>query len=279
MGEDLSGQVARSKSGSDWSTAMPYAINGEVRIHYELEGGGPPLMVHTGFLSSARDLYTLGYVDALKGDYQLVLPDPRGQGQSDKPHDSDAYGPKHRVADVVAVLDALGVDRVHFWGYSMGGRIGFDLAVQHPERLSSLILGGAQPFGSPAEENELRRQQLRKGVTLGTNRPLPSEIYDRWLANDPQALVAATVDEPSLERQLGAIDLPALIYCGDRDVAHDAAAQAAQAMLRATFISLPGLDHGATFGSVRTALVHVLPFLARVASTRAPYPKQVGELG
>src|SRR5579859_953734 len=60
---------------------MSYAMNAGVRIHFEVEGGGPPLLLHTGFASSVPDWYTLGYVDALKGDYQLILLDPRGQGQ------------------------------------------------------------------------------------------------------------------------------------------------------------------------------------------------------
>ena len=56
---------------------MPYASNADIRIHYELEGDGPPLVLHTGFCSSVQDCYTLGYLDALKTDYQLVLLDPQ----------------------------------------------------------------------------------------------------------------------------------------------------------------------------------------------------------
>ena len=67
-----------------------------------------------------------------------------GLDESDKPHSTEAYTWDHRVADVLAVLDALSVDRTHFWGYSMGGRIGFDFAVRNPNRLLSLILGGAR---------------------------------------------------------------------------------------------------------------------------------------
>ena len=93
---------------------MAYAMNAGVQIHYEVEGGGPPLVLQTGFASSVPDWYTLGYVDVLKGDYQLILLDPRGQRESDKPHSPEAYGPEHRVADVIAVLDALKIERTHF---------------------------------------------------------------------------------------------------------------------------------------------------------------------
>ena len=58
-----------------------------------------------------------GYVDAMKDDYRLILIDARGHGGSDKPHDVEAYDLKPRSADVVAVLDDIGVDKPHFWGY------------------------------------------------------------------------------------------------------------------------------------------------------------------
>ena len=95
---------------------MPYATGSGVRIHYDVVGSGPPLVLHPGFAQSGADWASAGYVDVLKGQYTLVLIDPRGQGASDKPHETAMYGPDARVADVLAVLDALGIDRAHFWG-------------------------------------------------------------------------------------------------------------------------------------------------------------------
>jgi pimeloyl-ACP methyl ester carboxylesterase len=213
---------------------MPFATNDGIRIHYELEGDGPPLVLHTGFCSSVLDWYTLGYIDALKGDYGLILLDPRGQGQSDKPHLVEAYGPEHRVSDVIATLDALEIDRAHFWGYSLGGRVGFDLGVRRPDRLFSLVLGGAQPYGS--QPNHAWAEKLRQGMPafLAANETalsaLPRELHERWLANDPKALAAAIlVDRPSLEADLVAVNLPTLVYCGDLDPAYQGARQAAEA--------------------------------------------------
>jgi pimeloyl-ACP methyl ester carboxylesterase len=78
------------------------------------------LLLHTSFGSSIPDWHSLGYVDGLNRDYQLILVDPRGQGHSDTPHSTQDYSPGHRVADVIAVLDALGFERVHFWGLFAG---------------------------------------------------------------------------------------------------------------------------------------------------------------
>src|SRR5260370_38821394 len=101
---------------------MPYADNGNVRIHYQVEGEGPALVLQHGFTESVTDWYEAGYVEALRPDYRLILIDARGHGASDKPRDPDAYVLNRRVADVVAVLDALDIAKALFWGL-LDGRV------------------------------------------------------------------------------------------------------------------------------------------------------------
>jgi pimeloyl-ACP methyl ester carboxylesterase len=91
------------------------------------------------------DWYEAGYVEALRPDYRLILIDARGHGSSDKPHDPDAYVLNRRAADVVAVLDALDIAKALFWGYSMGGWIGFGIAKYAAERVHALVIGGQHP--------------------------------------------------------------------------------------------------------------------------------------
>ncbi len=124
---------------------MPYVTNAGVSLHYRTEGAGPPLFIQHGFTDSLETWYELGYVDALKADYRLILLDARGHGNSDKPHDSDAYSWALMAGDVVAVLDAEGLPAAHFLGYSMGSVIGFALAKYASQRAYSLLLGGANP--------------------------------------------------------------------------------------------------------------------------------------
>jgi pimeloyl-ACP methyl ester carboxylesterase len=255
---------------------MPNAQSGGYWIHYEVEGAGPSLLLHQGYGLAARDWYDLGYVEALKHDYRLILPDPLGQGESDKPHSKEAYTPDRRVADVLAVLDAVNVDRTHFWGYSMGGSIGFDFAVRRPDRLLSLILGGTSPRHSPP--NVARAELLRqKGLqvflesTETAMSPFPPSVDERFLATaDPEALAAATlVERPGLEPHLRAINLPTLMYRGDKDnpQGDESARQAADTMPNATLVWLPGLNH--VDGIVRSDLVlpHARAFLAGVLAS------------
>jgi pimeloyl-ACP methyl ester carboxylesterase len=98
---------------------MPYADNDGGRIRYEIDGSGVPLVLHPGFIGSLEDWDDAGYVTTLSDQYRLIRLDPRGQGRSDTPHDPAAYAAQHRVGDVLAVLDAEGIDRALFWGYSM----------------------------------------------------------------------------------------------------------------------------------------------------------------
>jgi pimeloyl-ACP methyl ester carboxylesterase len=124
---------------------MPYADNHGVHVHYEVEGEGPPLVLQHGFTDSLRTWYELGYVDALKQDYRLILVDARGHGSSDKPYEPEAYKPECNAADVVSVLTELGISRARFFGYSMGGWIAFAMAKYAPETIGALIIGGANP--------------------------------------------------------------------------------------------------------------------------------------
>src|SRR5262245_61849210 len=145
---------------------MPYASNGGVRIRYEVEGTGPPVVLHPGFTQCLEDWADAGYVAALRDRCRLVLIDPRGQGRSDKPHDPAAYSRQQRVGDVLAVLDAEGIARAHVWGYSMGGYIAYALGVLAPDRVASLVVGGQAPFkGNPRPtEGDATLAALRQGM-------------------------------------------------------------------------------------------------------------------
>jgi len=94
---------------------MPCANNQGVRIHYEVGGDGAPLVLLHGLSETYEIWHISGYVESLKKEYRLILVDARGHGNSDKPHDSEAYTMKLMVSDVVAVLDSLNVSKPIFW--------------------------------------------------------------------------------------------------------------------------------------------------------------------
>ena len=231
---------------------MPHARRDGWRVHYHVEGSGPPLLLHVGFTGAMHVWYEEGWVAALRDRYTVILLDPLGHGESDKPHDPAAYAAAGRVADVLAVLDDAGVERTHFHGYSMGARAGFDLAVQAPQRLLTLVLGGMHPFARDPQEARQRAELFAHGIEAAIaaverqSGPLPAERRARALRQDAAALVATSIamgDVPDLEAALPGITIPTLIFCGDQDLLFAGAQRAATLIPSATFVPLPGLGH------------------------------------
>ena len=249
---------------------MPYASNQGIRIHYHVEGDGPPLVMQHGFTSSIQNWYLNGYVDPLQKDYRLILIDARGHGASDKPHDAEDYELSLRVKDVTTVLDDLGIDKAHFLGYSMGGRIGFGIAKFAPQRFHSFIIGGMSPSGSggalPANRVELFQQGMEAYVAHqeAQGGPLEPERRALMLANDPQALIAATTEPRGtgdMQEVLHTMTMPCLLYVGEADGFYAGAKECMQHLPNATFVSFPGLDHGQTSRAGHLVVPHVTEFL------------------
>jgi pimeloyl-ACP methyl ester carboxylesterase len=76
---------------------MAFTVNQGVRIHYETEGQGFPLVTQHSYTDSMETWYELGYVDALKQTHLVILVDARGHGSSDKPHVTSAYANEKRL--------------------------------------------------------------------------------------------------------------------------------------------------------------------------------------
>ena len=255
---------------------MPYVDNAGVRIHYHVEGDGPPLVMQHGVTNSIESWYANGFVEGLKKDYRLILVDARGHGHSDKPHDSKDYDLKLRVSDILAVMDDLGVDKAHYLGYSMGGRIGFGLVEHALDRFHSFTIGGmgadvTNTDTPPQTRIDLLRQGMAAYVADAESKegPMESGRKERLLRNDPEALIAATLAPKGTDGVavlLPGLELPFLLYCGDADGFYPAAKATAEAIPGAVFVSLPGLNHGEVSRAGEQALPHVTKFLKEAAS-------------
>lgn len=248
---------------------MPYATNAGIRIHYEVEGAGPPLVLHHGSFASGADWRDLGYVDELKRENKLILMDARGHGASDKPHDSAAYDLALRVSDVTSVLDDLQIERAGFFGYSMGGWIGFALAKHAPARFNSLILGGAHPFAESV-------QGFRDGMSGGLAGFVSAlkQAYGPFMtpgmlarheANDLEALLALSQDRSDFSEILSGMTMPCLLFVGEDDPRLNGVRECAQKIPDAAFFSLPGCGHVAGLARHDLVLPHVTSFIRKVS--------------
>jgi len=260
---------------------MPYANNNGVKIYYEVEGQGPPLVLAHGASAEGSFWRRFGYVDSLKQDYQLVLFDTRGHGRSDKPHEVSDYG-LNWADDVITLIDSLGMQKVHYLGYSMGGWIGFRLAVHHADRFLSFFLADSTPYKQPEAMVKTSRAAVEmlnllltdpvaylKSVEVFIRRSLTPPEKDRWLAADAKAgigvLDSMLTSAPLTNQELEKISVPCLVYCGELDPYQSGMKESVNHIPNARFVSVPGIDHGSAWSRSDLMLPHIKEFLAQVS--------------
>ncbi|MCC6863009.1 MAG: alpha/beta fold hydrolase [Bryobacterales bacterium] len=225
---------------------MPFAVNGGVHIYYEVQGSGPPLVLLHGLSDTMEGLRENGLAAALAPSRRLILIDARGHGRSDKPHDPGAYDLALRVADVLAVLDAESIRTSGYYGYSMGGVIGYGLAAYAPDRLSSLVVGGAHPYAS---STEFFRQIFAAGlkawlaVLQQAAGPLPETAAARIMENDLDALRASIAnDRQAVFPKTPELPFPVRLMAADGDPVFALIRQFATEA-GARFFPLKGFNH------------------------------------
>ncbi len=203
---------------------MPTIDSAGVEIHYEVEGDGPPLVLHTGGGGDLEMWRLAGYTQGLTGR-RLILMDHRGRGSSGRPTAVAQHAIDDYVADVLAVADAAGAERFDFFGYSAGAAVGYRLAALHRERLVSLIGLGA--VGSPADDDagaidtaaRVRREGSEELVRwLREDEPdVPEWFADQMRSTDPE-MFALTLEAWAAWggpwAEFATIEVPTLLVVG-----------------------------------------------------------------
>ncbi len=262
-------------------------VNG-LKLSYQESGTGEPLLLLHG-LGSRSDDWEM-QLPAFAGRYRVIAPDLRGHGRSDKP--PGPYSVPMMAADVLGLLDHLGLTTAHIVGLSMGGMIAFQLAVDCPERVLSLTIVNSGPALVPRTAGEWLRVQQRlllarfSGPTRTAHFlsrrlfPKPEQdalrvqFIERWSANDPAAYLAsmrALVGWSVLER-IGEINCPVLVISGDRDYTPAEAKRAYTARLpRAELVIFEDSGHATPIDQPDRFNARVLEFLAASSS---PLPRE-----
>jgi len=214
---------------------MPILESGETRIHYALEGqSGLPVLALSNSLGANYSMWD-PQASEFREKFRVLRYDTRGHGQSSST--PGPYSIELLAKDVVALLDAQDLNRVHFCGLSMGGKIGMWLAANAPERLHQLILCNTGAKIGTAETWKARIEAVQKSGMSS----VALAIIERWftaafrqkapetMANirkmieeaNPQGYVAccAAVRDFDCREQLGKIRTPTLVISGAHDPA------------------------------------------------------------
>lgn len=245
---------------------MPFATNQNVQIYYEVVGEGPPLVLQHGTYGSSADWHEYGYVEGLQDHYTLILPDARGHGKSDKLYQPDQYRLEDYANDVAAVLDAAGIDRCHFLGFSLGGLIGFGLAQYHYPRLRSLIVLDMHPYSFLFDIVATTQEGARTLESWVPELPATEAHKARLLANDVQALLAAAHLPQVDAATIGKITVPCLIVKAgaEHPEYQKLCARCAEELAQATLVTMEGFMHLDMLFRGREVPPHVIDFLANV---------------
>ncbi len=211
---------------------MPRIALNDVSLYYESTGHGQPLVFIHGLGSSTRDWEA--QVPKFAKACQVITFDQRGHGQSDKP--AGPYTISMFAADTANLLRALGVQSAHIVGLSLGGGVAFQLALDEPQLVKTLVIVNSGPVGmnTPELRQEIDRrvgivQQMgmrAMGEALSKNL-FPKEEHaaerltfvERWAENDPRAYIDAlrSLQDWSVMDKLGAIECPTLVISADQD--------------------------------------------------------------
>lgn len=202
-------------------------------LHYEEYGQGSPLLLVHGLGSSCQDWEY--QIPTLAARYRVIVMDMRGHGRSDKPN--ERYSIPGFAADVEALIEHLQLGPVHLVGLSMGGMIGFQLAVDHPSLLKSLCIVNSAPQVKLKTANDGLQWAKRWGLgrlfsmsAIGkglsqTLFPKPEQadlrnkIAERWGQNDKRAYLASfdAIVGWGVQEKLSRISCPTLIVSADHD--------------------------------------------------------------
>jgi pimeloyl-ACP methyl ester carboxylesterase len=187
----------------------------------------PPVVLHHGFVAHARANWEApGVVDALlSAGRQVIGPDARGHGDSQKPHDPAAYGEQRMARDLAALIDLLGAPQLDLVGYSMGAVVALLFAAEDA-RVRRLVVGGVGSgiiecggVDRRALDNDSIIEALQaedaEALTVRGARAF-RQLADA-LGSDRDALVAQARSIHRGGVRLERIEIPALVLAGEDD--------------------------------------------------------------
>lgn len=255
---------------------MPKLNRDGVEIYYEVHGDGPPLLLTHGY-SLTSGMWN-GQIEALSKHHKLVLWDMRGHGQSDYPDDPAAYSEALTVADMAALLDAIGADKAIVGGLSLGGYMTLAFNRTHPERVRALLIIDTGPGFKKDDAREVWNKRAhdtgdrfdREGLeALKSDSGEPSGVTHRdakGLARAARGMMPQR--DARVIESLPTIKVPSLVVVGADDTPFLAASDYMAAKIPgAQKVVVPAAGHLVNIDQPQAFIEAVLPFLDGLDAT------------
>jgi pimeloyl-ACP methyl ester carboxylesterase len=242
-----------------------------VKIHYEVYGSGPPLLLTHGY-SSTSAMWE-GQIKALSKHHKLVLWDMRGHGRSDYPDDPAAYSEALTVGDMAALLDEIGADSAIVGGLSLGGYMSLAFYRAHPKRVRALLIIDTGPGFKKDEAREawnkrahdtadrFEREGLDMLKSLSRERSMVSHRDASGLARAARGML--TQRDARVIESLPDVRVPSLVIVGAQDTPFLAASDYMAAKIPgAKKVVIPAAGHAANIDQPQAFADALLPFLS-----------------
>jgi pimeloyl-ACP methyl ester carboxylesterase len=253
---------------------MPTLNRDGVHLHYEVHGEGPAILLSHGY-SATSDMWR-GQVEALSQRHRLIVWDMRGHGRSAYPDDPTAYSEEATVADMAAILDAVGAERAIVGGLSLGGYMSLAFYRVHPERVRALLIIDT----GPGYRNDAARAGWNANA-IRTAERYETEGLGRLAAGSPEMRMSRhrnaeglakaargmlTQRDPAVLNSLPTIAVPALVLVGADDTPFLTASDYMAAKIPgAVKVVIPNAGHAANIDQPGAFNSAVLDFLANLA--------------
>ena len=252
---------------------MPKLNRNGVELYYEVHGEGTPVLLTHGYSSSSH--MWEGQVGPFSKKYKLITWDMRGHGHTDYPADQKAYSEAETVADMAAILDAVGAKTAVIGGLSLGGYMSLAFHLAHPERTQALLIIDTGPGYKKDEAREgwnatsikraekLEAEGLPKGGGAET-RTAPHRSAD-GLAKAARGMLAQR--DARVIESLPNIKVPSVVVVGADDTPFLAASDYMAAKIPgAQKVVIPEAGHASNIDQPQAFNKAILSFLEGVSA-------------
>jgi aminoacrylate hydrolase len=214
---------------------MPKARLQDCEIYYEEMGKGTPLLLVPGLGGTGN--YWEPQIPAFSQLFRVIVHDHRGTGRSTR--SEITYSVQQMAADLLALMDLLGIERAHFLGHSTGGAIGQLIAIENPGRLLNLVIYASWTKCDPFMRRifETRKTLLETAGPAAYIKATPFLLFPDWWINENAAALEASdekllADFPPVSiassrcdavinfdcvSRLGQITTPTMVVCAEDD--------------------------------------------------------------